>query len=168
MTALGQPLGLGNCWIQGLTSSSDQIMNLQQHQLHRWRTYPPSCRFPNMVGNIYLFFLGGGGGGWVFRLVINLLCCMFFLFRILVFVCFFCVLTYVLDGEQQTFFGTLYPATRGFIFSNLTCAYFSKGWCPPPPLIVFHHQEWAKFLKADQRFRRRVHWMNCFAHPFWR
>lgn len=87
----------------------------------------------SLIWWVISFFFGVGGWvgwGWVFRLVITLLCCMCF------FVCScFCIslffLTYVLDGEHQTFFGSLYPETWGFIFSNLTCAYFSKWW--------FHH-----------------------------
>lgn len=66
-------------------------------------------------------------------------------------------------------FLVLCPETWGFIFSNLTCAYFSMGWCPPPPLIVFHHQKWAKFPRQisvlDEEFMNEVFRPSVFWCP---
>lgn len=125
---------------------------------------------------VIYFFFGGGECGWVFSLVINLLCCMFCFVSNSCFCMFcFCVLTYVLDGEHQTLFGTLYPETRGFHFFQLDLRLFFKMVVPPPPLIVFHHQTWAKFLKqinvCDEEFMNELFRPSVFffyAKMFWR
>ena len=72
---------------------------------------------------------------------------VFVCFEFLFLYIFLGVFTYVLDGEQQTCFGTLYPETWGFHFFQLDLRILFKMVVPPPPLIVFHHQTWAKFLK---------------------
>ena len=72
----------------------------------------------------------------------------------------FCIslffLTYVLDGEHQTFFGTL-PRNLGFHFFQLDLRVFFNGVVSTTTLDRFPPPKMGQISKADQRFRRRVH-----------